>query len=265
MRPFLALCLFLLGSQALAACPPHALTPPDQVRLNSDAVLIVTHATSFHDARLASKRGVDEAVSFAKSKGIPVVYLQDETPQKFYFVEDCQPDYWVHSEGGEFGFPVTPAHVYVAGGHLELCLSDTLHEILRSWAKQGERDLTLTYLMDAIYSNGKSVEESDPFYANYEKFMNVVTYRRPGGEHWPKLTLLETLGTIRNEAHELEYLLKILPHYANTLPAGYRVELTLNDSVTKVVRPAPGWKPPTLRFHFVDSAVELSSGLPSER
>lgn len=265
MRLLLALFLGLISHVAVAGCPPHTYTPPGKVRFTGDAVLIVTHPTSFHDARLASKRGVDEAVNFAKNKRIPVVYLQDDTPAKFYFIEDCHPDYWVESEGGEFGFEVTPSHVYIAGGHLELCMSDTLHEILRSWAKQKPRNLTITFLMDAIYSNGKSIEESDPFYANYEKFMDVVTYRRPGGEHWPKLTLLETLGTIRQEEHELAYLTKVLPHYENTLSPAYRVELALNDSVGKVLQSAPGWKPPVLRFHFVDSAVDLMGELPQDR
>lgn len=263
MRFVTALILAFLSHAALGACPKHDFTDSKQVRFNSDAVLIVTHATSFHDARVATKRGVDEAVHFAKSKRIPVVYLQDEGPAQFYFMEDCNPDYWVYSEGGEISFDVTPSHVYIAGGHLELCMSGTLHDVLYSWAKQGKRNLTVTYLMDAIYSNGKSIDEADPFYSEYEKFMRVVTYRRPAGEHWPKLTLLETLGTIRNEEHEFDYLIKILPQYQNTLPAAYRVELALNDSVTKIIRAAPGWKPPILRFNFVDSAVNLSSGLSS--
>ena len=261
MRILTVLILMLLSHAAIAACPKHDFTDSKKIRFTGDSVLIVTHATSFHDARVATKRGVDEAVNFAKGKRIPVVYLQDDGPAQFYFMEDCNPDYWVYSEGGEIGFEVTPSHVYIAGGHLELCMSGTLHDVLYSWAKQGKRNVTVTYLMDAIYSNGKSIDESDAFYSDYEKFMRVITYRRPGGEHWPKLTLLETLGTIRQEEHELEYLTKILPHYESTLPANYRVELALNDSVTKVLRPAAGWKPPTIRFEFVDSAVNLSSGV----
>jgi hypothetical protein len=114
------------------------------VNLRADAVLIVTHATAFHDARFSTKRGVDEAVRFAKRRRIPVIYLQDDSPEDLYFMDDCQPDHW-----------------------------------------------------------------------------------------------------------------KILPQYARTLPADFRVELQLNDSVVKVLNPARGWYPPTLRFHFVDSAINL--------
>lgn len=220
--------------------------------------MIVVHASSTYDARLSTKRGIDEAVAFAKSKRIPVVYLQDHSPEQFYFTEDCAPDYWVFSEGGEISFDIPPSHVYIVGGHLELCMSTALHAILYQWAKRPPRNFTVTYLMDAIYSNGKEIEPSDPFYRRFAKFMNVVTYGRPGGEHWPKLSLLETMGTIVREDDELEYIKKILPRWDRTFPNAYRVEVRLSASLPRVLRPAPGWNPPTLLFHFVDSAVSLS-------
>lgn len=257
MKVFALLLLALASSLAAAACPKPELTDPARVRLTGDAVLIVTHATSAHDARLATKRGVDEAIKFAKSRRIPVVYLKDDSGDEYYFMEDCRPDYWVLSAAGEIPFNALPAHVYVAGGHLEFCLSATLNDVIRIWSRQPRRNLTVTHLMDAIYSNGTSVEESDPYHADFQKFMSVVTYGRPGGDHWPKLTLLETMGVIQKEEHELQYLTKILPHYARTLPSAYRVELKVNRSVVKVLRPAPGWNPPTLRFDFVDSAINL--------
>lgn len=39
---------------------------------------------------------------------------------------------------------------------------------------------------------------------------------------------------------------------------GFMLEVQLNGSVKKVLRSAPGWNPPTLLFHFVDSAIGLS-------
>jgi len=41
------------------------------------------------------------------------------------------------------------------------------------------------------------------------------------------------------------------------LPSEYRVDLKFNASVVKVLRPARGWNPPTLRFNFVESAMNL--------
>lgn len=257
MKIFAFVLSALLSGLAAAACPKPELTDPARVRFTGDSVLIVTHATSAHDARLASKRGVDEAIQFAKSRRIPVVYLKDDSGDNYYFMEDCRPDFWVLSAAGDIPFNALPSHVYVAGGHLEFCLSATVNDVIHIWSRQPKRNLTVTYLMDAIYSNGSSVEESDPYYADFQKFMGVVTYGRPGGEHWPKLTLLETMGVIQKEEHEFQYLTKILPHYERVLPGDYRVELTLNRSVVKVLRPARGWNPPTLRFNFVESAINL--------
>jgi hypothetical protein len=255
------LCLLLLlviAPPAWSACPKHEITPPDQVRIADDSVMIVVHQSSTHDARFSTKRGIDEAVRFAKARKIPVIYLQDDTPDEFYFMEDCYPEHWVYSQGGEISFEVTASHVYIVGGHLELCMSIALHDIIYQWSKRAPRDFTVTYLMDAIYSNGRMIEPTDPFYTDFDRFMGIVTWGRPGGEHWPKLSLLETMGIIRREEHELDYIRKILPRWDRTFPSNYRIAAKMNDSVTKVLRAAPGWHPPTILFHFVDSALNLT-------
>ena len=203
-----------------------------------------------------SKRGIDEAVRLARRAKIPVVYLQGDSPAEYYFADDCKPDYWVASQDGEVTFEV-PEHVYVLGGHLELCLSRTLHDVLLSWKRNPKRNLTITYLMDGIYANGKSIEPGDRYYGDFERFMGIVTHGRPAGEHWPKLSLLEMMGIILKEEHEIEYLTKILPHYESTLPRGYRVELKLNDTV-RTLQKVAGWRPPTLRFEFLDSSLEMA-------
>lgn len=255
----IALVLTLLALPSLATCPASAFAKPSEVRLTGDAVMIVTHATSTHDARFSTKRGVDEAVRFAKANRIPVITLQDDSPEQFYFMEDCSPDYRVYSQGGEIDFDVPVSQLYIVGGHLEMCLSATLHDVLYQWAKKyPPRNLTVTYFMDAIYSNGRLVDSGDPFYPDFQRFMGIVTYGRPGGEHWPKLSLLETMGVIRREDHELEYIRQILPRWDRTFPDHWRVEVQLNDSVKKVLRKAPGWNPPTLLFRFVDSALDYS-------
>jgi hypothetical protein len=116
--------------------------------------------------------------------------------------------------------------------------------------------------MDAIYSNGKLIDPADPFYSDFQRFMGIVAYGRPGGEHWPKLNLLESMGVIVREEHQLEYLKQALPRWDTTFPPTYRVELQLNDSVKKVLRPAEGWTPPTVLFRFVDSALNLATPMP---
>jgi len=246
------------ASASWSACNKHGVTKPSQVRLDGDSVMIVVHQSSTYDARFSTKRGIDEAVRFARKNRIPRVYLQDDTPDEYYFMEDCEPDYWVFSQGGEISFNVTPTHVYIVGGHLELCMATALNDILQQWRQRPPRDFTVTYFMDAIYSNGKMIDPSDPFYADFDKFMSIVAYGRPGGEHWPKLNLLETMGIIVREADQLEYARQILPRWDRTFPEGYRVAVKLNDSNEKVLQAAPGWSPPTVLFHFVDSAINLT-------
>ncbi|MBL8474103.1 MAG: hypothetical protein KF778_03070 [Rhodocyclaceae bacterium] len=220
--------------------------------------MIVVHASSTYDARFSSKRGTDEAVRFAKAKKIPVIYLQDDSPDEFYFMEDCHPDYWVFSGGGEITFDVSAPHVYIVGGHLELCMAAALNDIIYQWSRRSPGNFKITYLMDAVYSNGKMIDPSDPFYHDFDHFLSIVTYGRPGGEHWPKLSLLETMGIIRREAHQLEYIKQVLPRWDTTFPKNYRVDVQLNNSAIKVLRPADGWFPPTVSFRFLDSALLLS-------
>jgi len=256
-KQFLALALALCACASWAACRQHEITPPAAVKIAGDSVMIVVHQSATYDARYSTKRGVDAAVRYAKHHKIPVIYLQDDTPDEYYFMADCYPDYWVYSQGGEIRFDVAPSHLYIVGGHLELCMSYALHDVLEQWAKGPPRNFTVTYFMDAIYSNGKMIDPTDPFYKDFSRFMDIVTYGRPGGEHWPKLSLLETMGIIVREEHQLEYIKQILPRWDRTFPENYRVAVRLNDSVTKVLRSAPGWHPPTLLFHFVDSSVDF--------
>lgn len=248
----------MCATSCWSACRNHKIAEPGDVRLDGDSVMIVVHQSSTYDARFSTKRGIDEAVRFAKMNRIPLVYLQDDTPDEYYFMEDCYPDYWVFSQAGEIGFEVAPSHVYIVGGHLELCMDVALADILLQWRKRAPQDFTVTYFMDAIYSNGKKVDSSDPFYGDFVKFMNVVTYGRPGGEHWPKLNLLETMGIIIRTEHQVEYARQILPRWDRTFPEEYRVALRLNDGPDKVLQDGSGLLAPRLLFRFIDSAADLN-------
>lgn len=242
----------------LADCRQHPVTPPGDVRTTGSSVMIVVHESSSYDSRFSTKRGVDEAIRFAKANRIPVIYLEDDTPGEFYFMEDCNPDHWVFSAGGEVSFEVTANHLYIVGGHLELCMNQALHDILLQWARRPPRNYQVTFFMDAIYSNGKMIDPSDPFYHDFDRFLSIVTYGRPGGEHWPKLSLLETMGIIRNQVHQLEYIRQILPRWDRTFSEDYQVEVQMNGSSRKVLRVSEGWYPPSLLFNFVDSALLLA-------
>jgi hypothetical protein len=250
--------LILLGStHAIAGCPAPKLTPPESVKINSSSVLIITHATAYYDLRYSIKHGVDSAVKWAKEKNIPVVYLVDDSPIQLYEMEDCQPDYWVRSLDGEVPFKVKALNIYLAGGHLELCLNRTTNELLFEQIRDEPLKATYTYLMDAIYSNGKSVGESDPYYSDVQQFIGVVSYGRPGGEAAPRFSLLEMIGAIKKIGHQYDYLKNILPRWDRSTPGEYEVNLTIKDLHSQTLRGTKGFGSPKVEFIFVESADYL--------
>lgn len=253
LRPFI-LMLFAFGSAAAAAnCPPRTFNYPSDLELEDEAALVVTHASAGFDARYATKYGIDNAVAFARNRHMPVLYLEDDDAPSLYFAEECTPDYRVFSEDGELPIEIRSSEVYVVGGHLELCLARTLQDILASWARRPPRHLRLTFFMDGIYSNGKSVRDSDPYAKAAEGFLKIVGHGRGGRETWSKLTLLETLGLIPDKELRYSYLRRVLPSY-EALPPGYRVELQLNDDPPRQLRQGNQRSDMLLQFRFVDSA-----------
>lgn len=255
----LALALAVFSEAALAVCQKPPFTHPAQVVLDSDAVLLVTHASATYDSRLSSKLGIDRAVRFARQKGIPVIYLEDKTPEEQYFTADCSPDYRVFSRDGELSFEVKATHVYVVGGHLEHCLARTVEGVVHSWARQQVRDRTLTFLMDGIYSTGELIEEADSFYKDFAQFRRAIAHRRTDADPMPKLTLLETLGLIDEEETEIEFVKRALPYSGEVLTSTYEVELSLNNTLTRTMPSEPGQARGRIRFNFLDSAAKVGA------
>ncbi|MEZ5739868.1 MAG: hypothetical protein R3E68_10690 [Burkholderiaceae bacterium] len=260
VRYFLACFLAVLAppAPALAGCQQPVEAGTGRPLIEAPRVLVVTHASSEFDARLVSKRGLDEAVRYARNERFPVVYLQDDSPIERYFADDCHPEHRLFSMEGELNADVVARQVYLAGGHLELCLAKTFGALVTQLGRRPPASMTITLPMDAVYSNGRLVEESDPWHADYLRFMQVATYGRPGGEHWPKLSLLETAGLIRTDARMLDYLERALPPFDRSLGKGWRVELSLPTSgTTKVLRKGPGRGAPVLRFEFPETLIPV--------
>ncbi|RCS58459.1 hypothetical protein [Parvibium lacunae] len=262
LRRIFLLCLYWLGVMPFMAqgnCDSLSVSPPEKVAIAADTALLVVHPSATYDARYAAKRGVDEAVRYAKTHHIPIIYLIDDSPRQYYYPLDCSPDYAVYSQGGEVTFPLQVNHLYVAGGHLELCLSAALHDILFQWSQRESTTHKITYFMDAIYSNGRHVIEDLPYYKEVAQFMQVISYGRPAGEHWPKISLLETMGAIINPLHEIDYLQRVLPRWDTTFKKRETIHLRLNTFPPVTLRPGSyAWKTPTLTFEFIDSAINLS-------
>jgi hypothetical protein len=255
LRSFI-LMLFAFGSAAAAAnCPPRTFNYPSDLELEEESALVVTHASSNFDARYATKYGVDNAVDFARNRRMPVLYLEDDDAPSSYFAEECAPDYRVFSEDGELPIEIRSREVYVVGGHIELCLGRTLQDIVASWARRPTAHLKLTFFMDGIYSNGKSIRDSDPYAKAVDGFLKIVSHGRGGRETWSKLTLLETLALIPGNEQRYDYLRRVLPNY-ESLPSNYRVELQLNDEPPRLLRQGNQRSNMRLQFRFVDTAPD---------
>lgn len=259
MKFHLALALAFCSKIALAACPPQQFTDPAQVRLNSDSVLIVTHASSVYDSLRSSKRGIDAATAFARKNGIPIVYLQDTTAEQAHFASDCNPDYRVYSKNGEINFEVKATKVYVAGGHLERCLYMTVEGVLNSWARQAVKNRSVTYIMDGIYSNGEFVQAEDPFNKQFTQFTRKLALQNPDVEPLPRFSLLESIRVINQRESEMDYLARSLPEYGAFLSPEYQVEMKLNNSESKELQEGFVENSPVLQFSFVDSAGILDA------
>lgn len=260
MRSIFAVVSFFtfVSAAGAASCPPHAWTDPARVKTGEGPLLIVTHPSTQWDGRFVSKLGMDATVAWAKTRNIPVVYLQDSQPSnaQTYFFSDCNPTYWVQSSGGEFEFAVTSRHVISVGGHWEMCQRSTFEYLIqRNWRNM-DGDLRLTLVMDGIYSHPlSSMSPNDPFWPAMQKFLEIVTYGRPGSWPFPKTSLLENMGIIGDRRQQVEYLKRSMPS-VSLMPARYEIRLVLNGAAPELVRPGQGPRPPVLTLEFIDSLYQ---------
>jgi hypothetical protein len=247
------------AASSLAGCPTNIFTDPKTIQLASDSLMIVTHPADSYDPRLATKNGIELAVRFAQSHNIPVIFLADKADgsASHYFIDQCNPTHWVYSENGELGFNVPARHIYLVGGHLEICLLNSIQEYISRWFPTHQGDFTVTYFMDAIYSNGSKVDRDSAFHNDYLNFITAISYGKAHPTSWTKITLLETMGLIVNESQQLMYAKKMLPFYERWVPTHYRTELKMNNATTQVIQKGKSPQSNRLLFEFLDSAFTL--------
>jgi hypothetical protein len=248
----------LFVAAALAApCGTHGWTDATRVALPADQpVLIVTHPSTLWDGRFSSKVGMDAAVAYAKKRSYPVIYLEDNADEQTYFFSDCSPTYWVDSSGGEFAFRVPSNHVYSVGGHWELCQANTQSDLMTAWSSKRDVPLTFTQVLDGLYAYGQYVRSDDPYANDFNRFMDIVSFRKPGYD-WPKRkhNMLEMMGVIQNDAREVEYLKRGLPPFTQ-IHASYKIELWYNGRMIETLRQGRPTNPPVLKMEFIDSLYE---------
>jgi hypothetical protein len=261
-----AIFLASMVSQTFAAsCSNIRFTRPSELKLKGDKLLIVTHPSTLWDGRFSSKAGMDAAVAFAKAHRFQSIYLAGEDSKDTYFFADCDPSYWVSSYGGEFSFSVTANHIYSVGGHWELCQATTQRDLFtNNWKLNRRENYTFTQVMEGLYMYGQHVQTSDPYYDEFSRFLEIVTYRNPRDPWYiKKLSLIEMMGIIKTPELQIEYLRRNLPPYQN-LPPEFEVQLVVNGQLIEILRKSSITKnPPIMTLEFIDNLYSAGT-IPSK-
>lgn len=234
------------------------------VLLNSDPVLIVTHASTVFDGRMTTKLGIDQTVAYAKKNHYQVVYLQTDLQAPsgyFYFPQECKPDYLVASSGGGFIFKIPSRHMISVGGHWQACQKDTLLSVLKQWASLPEGHFRITYVMSGIYIFPHIATPEDPYYSRMRDYLDQVNPQHKASME--KLNLLEMMNLIGDDSLKEDYLRRMTPPQAmkgvpsefdplRDIPENFELRLELNGEDLGVLRPGKSPKTSTIVFSYID-------------
>lgn len=257
---FALLALLTTLGTAHAQCPAPQFTDSFHVELNSDTLVLATHASTYWDGMKNAKQGVDETVAFAKSHQIPVVYLQDDS--EGYYWGDCNPTYTVRSAAGEFYFHVPARHVYTIGGHWDACELTSIEDLTRQW-KQARlnENLTITYVMNGLYMYGADVTDKDTYYNRWNKELIQLDQKNP--EHFnTKMNLVQMIEIINrfekrgSHALKTEFFKEQLPPSVLSFSENYQIELWYEGERIEIIRPATvesDTTPPVLKLEYIHS------------
>lgn len=260
----LLVCLLAAQTSVADYCKNVHFTDPSQVTMRKESVVIATHPSTLWDGYFSSKAGMDSAVAFGKRNNYPVIYLQDDSSESkpTYFYSDCNPDYWIASSGGEFAFQVTASHVYTVGGHFEACQWTTMAQLMNgTWQPlQQNKDVTLTEVMDGIYSDGSYVKASDSYNKELESFFEILSYNNPRDKiPLQHLNILQTMGIIKSHALQVAFLKRSL-NWLGGLTTNHKVDLYMNGEFVETLRPGRGRSPPLFKLEFKNSLYKESGG-----
>lgn len=138
-----------------AACRPDWVTNESTFSLAADTAVFLTHFSTRLDSQRHTEKTLHGLVDLAKSSELPFVYLHEpHQDDSTYFYNDCQPTAWIASSIGHFQFDSSPVkHAIVAGGYYELCLNNTVTQLIGNWYRsQPSHDLKLTYVLGGVYA-----------------------------------------------------------------------------------------------------------------
>lgn len=231
------------GPATRAACEPRFV---DQSRfeVRQKTALFLTHFSQRLDTHLVTKPGLTRLVELAKQSKLPHLYLHEPyTASSIYFYPACDPDAYVESSIGFFEFASAKLeHAIVAGGFYEMCLNNTVTQLIRNWnqARIGEREVVITYVTDAVYCVAQDRHFADPFDGPLSAFI----------QQQPSTTVLlsDVLGQLPERAHAWTFLSRRW----REVPMEWGLSIQLRDELTTVRAAQRGQ--PTLKIRYVSTA-----------
>ena len=144
----------LLGLATLAQAqvsPEQRFTEPEDVTLQAKPFVLVTHPGTEWDKKAVAKPGMDAVMKIAQESGWQGVYLQYELDRSQYYPENQDPDYLVHSYGGEFTFEIPGDTVISMGGWFSNCHSLTIRTLLKRFSKQKKGDRHIVVVTEGVF------------------------------------------------------------------------------------------------------------------
>ncbi len=246
--------LILVGSIAHAnrvnGCPTAKFANPSEISSAGSSTILITHPSSDFDFSLSAKDGVDRLTKLPKTLGATSIFLQNSNFSNVY-TSNCEPDFWVYSQAGEFSFRLTSETVYFGGGYWEACQDSTFSDVLRSWAVFRPKVARLIQVMDAIYVSGTYIYPWDEFYYRYQTLLDGKPSVFPNS---PTVTLSELMGVMLNDEQRIEMLSRNLPNFGY-IPADVEIQLFYNGTFVKQLQAASSsTSQRLLRLEFVETA-----------
>lgn len=250
-----ALFLFLIFLTPLVnaiGCLNAKFSNPNKISSPNNVVVLVTHPSVAYDFSTSAKDGIDRLASFAKQTQSTSIFLQNTNLVDVYTL-NCEPDYWISSQAGEFSFLLQSETVFFGGGYWELCQESTLTDVIRSWSITQPNEARLIQVMDSIYISGTYIYPSDEFYSRYKKVLeNKASVVFP---EEPTITLSELMNVMREDGQIVEMLSRNLPNFG-FMPSNYEVQLFFKGSYVKKLRSSNSiTNIKILKLDFIDSIL----------
>ena len=243
------------GKRPVASCVP-TYADPSELQIDSDVAVLMTHFTSRLDELYLTRPGLKKLTQSCRQHKLPLIYLQEpHAPQHLYFHADCEPTAYIASDLGRFDFETRDLnHLVVAGGFYELCLDNTVKQIVENWSDiKSQKELHITYVTDAIYSVASDCLDDVSNYATLRSWMS----QQPS----PTFLLSDALEQIQSR----DAAWKFLAARWSKIPPRFGLHVRFRGEITAVRFADPDYPTITVRYATVEQlAHEITTAAPNQ-